>query len=81
VQRSIEVLIGRLITDEDFRRLFVRDPHGVLLEAGDWGFSLSQSEIAAFVATDASLWDQVADLVDPRLQKASLSRETDWNRK
>jgi hypothetical protein len=53
----------------------------VLLEAGDWGFSLSQSEIAAFVATDASLWDQVADLVDPRLQKASLSRETDWNRK
>ena len=81
MQRSIEVLIGRLITDEDFRRLFVRDPHGVLMAADDWGLSFSQSEIAALVATDSSLWDQVADLIDPRLQKASLSQEMERTRK
>jgi hypothetical protein len=81
VQRSIEVLIGRLITDEDFRRLFVLDPQSTLMAAGDWGLSFSQSEIAALVATDISLWDQVADLIDPRLQKASLSHEMERTKK
>jgi hypothetical protein len=80
VQRSIEVLIGRLITDEDFRRLFVANPHGALTAAGDWGLSFSQSEIAALVATDSTLWDKVADLIDPRLQKASLSQEIERTR-
>lgn len=74
MQRSIEVLIGRLITDEDFRRLFVSDPDGVLVSASDWGLSLSQSEIAALAATDRHLWERVAEEIDPRLQKASLGR-------
>jgi hypothetical protein len=81
VQRSIEVLIGRLITDEDFRRFFVADPDGALVAAGDWGLSFSQSEITALVATDSSLWDRVADLIDPRLQKASLSQEIERTKK
>ena len=72
MQRSIEVLIGRLITDEDFRRLFLTDPRSVLESAADWGLSLSQSEIAALIATRTHLWDEVADQIDPRLQKASL---------
>jgi len=75
VQRSIEVLIGRLITDEDFRRLFIMDPRAALETAADWGLSFSQSEIAALIATDRDLWDQVADQIDPRLQKASLRQD------
>jgi hypothetical protein len=75
VQRSIEVLIGRLITDEDFRRLFITDPRAALETAADWGLSFSQSEIAALIATDRDLWDQVADQIDPRLQKASLRQD------
>jgi hypothetical protein len=72
VQRSIEILIGRLVTDEDFRREFRADPHGTLQRACDWGLCLSDFEIRALVATDCTLWDRIADEVDGRLQKASL---------
>ena len=75
MQRSIEVLIGRLITDEDFRRLFITDPRAALEAAADCGLSFSQSEIAALIATNRNLWDQVADQIDPRLQKASLRQD------
>ena len=74
MQRSIEVLIGRLITDEDFRRAFLNDPHAALAAADDWGLQLSHHEISALVSTDRQLWERVADLIDPRLQKASLCR-------
>jgi hypothetical protein len=33
---------------------------------------LTHAEIAALVATDSSLWERVAEQVDPRLQKISL---------
>jgi hypothetical protein len=74
VQRSIEILIGRLITDEGFRRLFVLDPAAVLVSANDWGLQLTHSERAAILATDSQLWEKVADQIDSRLQKASLGR-------
>ena len=76
MQRCIEMIIGRLITDEDFRRHFVADPKAALAEAGAWGLQFSQSEIAALINTDTELWEKVADQLDPRLQKASLRRVT-----
>ena len=72
MQRSIEIVIGRLVTDEDFRREFQIDPHETLRRASEWGLSLSECEIRALVATDGTLWDRIADQVDGRLQKASL---------
>jgi hypothetical protein len=36
---------------------------------------LSRSEIAALLNTDRTLWTHAADVVDPRLQKASLKTE------
>ena len=72
MQRSIEILIGRLITDEDFRRAFRHDPHATLESAAEWGLALSPLEVRALIATDHSLWDRVANEVDDRLQKASL---------
>jgi hypothetical protein len=74
-QRIVEVLIGRLITDEDFRSEFLQDPESVLAGLPDRGLELSRSEIAALLNTDRSLWSRVADVVDPRLQKASLKTE------
>jgi len=71
-QRSIEIVIGRLSTDEDFRRRFSSDPHGVLGELLDRGTHLTPVEIAALIATDATLWRLVAERLDPRLQKAGL---------
>ena len=71
-QRIVEMLIGRLITDDQFRDEFIRDPEGVLLALCDRGFDLSRTEIAALVNTDPSIWARTAEDIDPRLQKASL---------
>jgi len=70
-QRIVEMLIGRLITDEQFREEFNHDPETVLLALCDRGFELSRTEIAALVSTDSSIWARTADRIDPRLQKAS----------
>lgn len=75
MQRIIEMLIGRLITDEQFRTQFLHDPKGTLLDLCDRGLELSPTEIAALVATDLSLWARTADAVDPRLQKVSFKNE------
>jgi hypothetical protein len=71
-QRSIEMVIGRLVTDEEFRETFLRDPHQALGDLLERGMHLTHAEIAALVATDSSLWESVAEQVDPRLQKISL---------
>jgi hypothetical protein len=72
VQRSIEILIGKLATDEEFRLAFRLNPRGTLQEASEWGLALTELEVRALIATDPSLWDRIADELDGRLQKASL---------
>ena len=74
-QRIIEMLIGRLITDEQFRSEFLQDPEQTLLDLCDRGLELSRTEVAALVNTDRTLWARAADSIDPRLQKASLKNE------
>jgi hypothetical protein len=66
------MVIGRLTTDEDFRRRFLDDPYRVLGELLEWGTHLTPVEMAALMTTDATLWERVAEHIDPRLQKASL---------
>ena len=74
-QRIIEMLIGRLITDEQFRGEFLDDPETTLIDLCDRGLELSKTEIAALVSTDSSLWVRAAERLDPRLQKISLKSE------
>lgn len=69
------MLIGRLITDEQFRAEFLGDPEKTLNDLCDRGLELSRTEIAALVNTDPMLWVRAADAIDPRLQKASLKNE------
>jgi hypothetical protein len=71
-QRIVEMVIGRLITDEEFRARFSSDPDSTLRALCDLGFDLSRTEIAALVNTNRSIWQSAADGLDPRLQKASL---------
>jgi hypothetical protein len=75
VQRNIEILIGKLVTDEEFRRAFHRDPKATLELAEEWGLALSPYEVRALLSTDQGLWDRVADELDVRLQKASLRNQ------
>jgi hypothetical protein len=72
-QRSIEILIGRLITDEAFRNAFLTDGSLALQRFRDTGHDLTAVEIDAVLAMPPDLWSVVADQIDRRLQKANLS--------
>ncbi len=71
-QRNVEVVIGRLVTDEAFRSMFLRDPAATLTQFIACGSELTSLEIAALEATDRSLWARTAEQIDPRLQKIAL---------
>jgi len=71
----VEMLIGRLITDEQFRCEFLNDPEETLFGLCDRGLGLSKTEIAALVSTDRALWARTAEALDPRLQKASFKND------
>ena len=70
-QRNVEVFIGRLITDEAFREMFLRDSAATLTGFAEWGYELTRVEIAALEATDPALWTRASEQIDPRLQKVS----------
>ena len=71
-QRSIEILIGRLITDEAFRLAYCSDATTALTEFMESGYELTAVEIAALHSTPARMWKRLARHLDPRLQKVSL---------
>ncbi len=71
-QRSIELVVGRLVTDEAFREAFSRDPRQTLDELMAQGMPLTDAEVRALLGTHIALWARMADEIDPRLQKASL---------
>lgn len=73
--RNVEMIIGRLATDEEFRRLFRTDRERTIREEMDRGTELTRSEISALVSTDVHVFERVAEGLDPRLQKASLKSD------
>jgi hypothetical protein len=72
-QRSIEILIGRLITDEAFRSAFNHEPYATIGSFMLTGHTLTGVEIDAVTATPSEVWQVVAEHIDYRLQKARLS--------
>lgn len=71
-QRSIEVVVGRLVTDAEFREAYLRNPPQMLTDLLERGLHLSYAEITALIATDPALWRVVAGQIDSRLQSRSL---------
>jgi hypothetical protein len=71
-QKTVQWLIGRLITDEEVRLQFLEDPVGLLNRLRDEGFPLTNTEITALVETDRDVWSDAAARVDVRLQRSSL---------
>jgi hypothetical protein len=72
--RSVEIVIGRLVTDEELRRQFVAKPRETIRLVQERGLDLTAAEVEALLATHVVLWDCLAAALDPRLQKASLKR-------
>src|SRR3989454_2733816 len=71
---NVEILIGKLVTDEELREAFQQNPHAVLTWLRHQGLQLSSLEMDALKSIDPSELSGLADIIDRRLQKASLRR-------
>ena len=76
-QRNVEIVIGRLMTDEAFRLAYLDDPGMALTRFMESGYELTALEVAALRATGAGVWARAAEHIDPRLQKVSFAASVD----
>ena len=74
--RTVEIVLGRLATDEAMRRRFREAPALALREVIALGLELSPVELAALEKLDPAELQRFAQALDARLQKAELSRRT-----
>lgn len=75
-QRSVEQVIGRLVTDEGFRRRYAADPGAVIEELVAGGLDLNACEVRALVTLDSQRVARFAEAIDPRIQKVELQGGT-----
>jgi hypothetical protein len=71
-QKTVQLVIARLLTDEDVRLQFLRDAAATLHAFRDQGFELTASEMDALLETDREFWAAAARRIDPRLQRCSI---------
>ena len=71
-QKCVEMIFGRLATDEELRQEFRKDPLATLVKLAACGVELTKAERDALLATNGALFERLAETIDPRLQKASL---------
>jgi hypothetical protein len=64
-----EILISELMTDEELRDAFLRDPESTLRTADDWGVPLCDSELQQ-LRTPAR-WQRLAEQLAGRLAAAA----------
>lgn len=70
--RNVEIVIGKLVTDEALRFEFRRRPASLLLRLADQGIGLTHYEVDAILGLDVTALDRFAGTLDPRLEKAAL---------
>ncbi len=71
-QRNVEWVIGRLLTDEGFRRRYAEDSVATLRELLEGGVELTGCELRVLAGFDTRLVARWARDIDPRLLKADL---------
>ncbi len=71
-QRTVQLIIGQILTDEEMRARFLGGPVETLQSLRDMGFDLTNVEIDALTRTDRRLWLSAANWIDARLQRCDL---------
>jgi DNA-binding CsgD family transcriptional regulator len=66
--RGVELVIGKLMTDEEFRRRFSDCGHETLHALREHGIDLDPTEIGALLDADPDLWSRMATWIDRRLR-------------
>ncbi|HEY6323138.1 MAG TPA: Os1348 family NHLP clan protein [Thermoanaerobaculia bacterium] len=73
-QRNVELVLGKLATDEDFRHRFAASPEAALSEAAGGGLDLTPVEQRALIDLEVGACERFAACLDPRIQKIGHSR-------
>jgi hypothetical protein len=71
-QKTVEILLGKLVTDEEVRHRFQEAPLEILDCMRRAGHDLSAVETEALRSLDMEALERFARALDPRLQKACL---------
>jgi hypothetical protein len=72
-QRTVQLVIGQILTDEQFRSDFLERPIEALRSLRDRGFELTKVEVDALAGTDRRFWAVGAEWIDARLQRCWLN--------
>jgi hypothetical protein len=75
--KSVEAVIGKLATDEGFRRRFLGNALAALDELQQQGVELTPVEIQALAALDPEAVSAFAGNIDGRLQKVDCTPNGD----
>jgi hypothetical protein len=75
-QRTVQLLIGQIVTDEDLRHRFIAAPEQTLSALREQGIELTRTEVQALIDTEPRLWEMAARIIHPRLQRCSLSADS-----
>jgi hypothetical protein len=74
-QRTVQLIIGQILTDEEFRSDFLERPIETLQSLRERGLELTNVEINALAETERRLWLIGAEWIDARLQRCRLVGE------
>jgi hypothetical protein len=72
-QRTVQLIIGQILTDEEFRFEFLERPIETLASLRERGFDLTKVEVDALARTDRRFWAIGAEWIDARLQRCRLN--------
>ena len=71
-QKTVERILGKLATDEEFRQRFRSSPRDTIDAACREPECLTSVEREALAAVEPSLLERFADALDPRLQRVRI---------
>ena len=71
-QKAVELVIGRLATDEGARARFRRAPRDTVASLASGAQTLTTLEAEALAAIDTGALERFADAIDPRLQRVAV---------
>ena len=71
--KGVETVIGKLVTDEQFRHRFFAEPLAALDDLRQRGCEVTAIESEALRAIDPSAIAALAEVLDTRLQKLDFS--------
>lgn len=71
-QRIVEISVGKLVTDDSFRRWFYKNRETACTTMEALGLTLTPIEREALLALDLQSCERFSRLLDPRIRKIDL---------